>query len=211
MAGSQLRQEAFAARNPRPFVPGDARCGLPLWEEPRQTLHRGVRGVGSWGLTEATRLACDPHYSLGVISEGGQPAVDFMQASWSPSLTGLSAPLRKLRSRPGGRGSLRASPQWGLTSAAWLWAWALSTSLGGSWHCVLNAGCGKIAHIEQSKQSAGAATMGTAGRRRQLEARGGRLRLGPGSPWSQESASTDPEGLKVAQGGLTQGVSQGHP
>ena len=62
-------------------MPGDARCGLSLWEEPRQTLRRWVRGVGSWGLTEATRLARDPHYSLGEISEGGQPAVDFMQAS----------------------------------------------------------------------------------------------------------------------------------
>lgn len=163
LAGSQLRQEAFAARNPRPFVPGDARCGLSLWEEPRQTLRRWVRGVGSWGLTEATRLARDPHYSLGEISEGGCCGFHAGFWGWSPSLTGLSAPLRKLRSRPGGRGSLRASPQWGLTSAAWLWASALGTSLGGSWHCVLNAGCGKIAHTEQSKQSAGAAAMGTAG------------------------------------------------
>ena len=50
LAGSQLRQEAFAARNPRPFVPGDARHGLPLWEEPRQTSHRTGAGVSGGGL-----------------------------------------------------------------------------------------------------------------------------------------------------------------
>lgn len=123
----------------------------------------------------------------------------------------LCTPLRKLRSRPGGRGSLRASPCGdshplfgcgrGLSAPPWEEAGIVFSM----------AGCGKIAHTEQSKHSAGAAAMGTAGRRWQLEARGGRLRLGPGSPWSQESASTDPEGLKGARGGLTQGIPQGHP
>lgn len=45
-----------------------------------------------------------------------------------------------------------------------------------------------------------------------MEGRGGRLWLGPGSPWSQESASTDPEGLPGgSRRSEAQGVPRGHP
>ena len=56
---------------------------------------------------------------------------------WNPNLTQpLCTLLRRLRSRPRGRGSLRRTPHppppgWRVTSAVWLWAWALQHLLGG--------------------------------------------------------------------------------
>lgn len=70
------------------------------------------------------------------------------------------------------------------------------------------AGCGKITHREQSKQRTGGRRHGNRRVEVAVEASGGRLWLGPGSPWSQESASTGPEGLR---GGSRRSEAQGAP
>lgn len=69
-------------------------------------------------------------------------------------------------------------------------------------------GCGKITHTELSKQRTGGCSHGNCWVEVAVEARGGRLWLGPDSLWSQESAKTDPEDLV---GGLKRSDAQGVP